>query len=654
MTTFQFTRRGLLTGTAAGLLGITVFPAWAEDKTASNTLPSVEMFAASPTVSQIALSPDGLRVALITELKGQKYLGYFDVETMKAAAAPLGDAKVLNLTWGDNENIIYVVSKARDTKDFRVGLIEQGIAYCYNIKDKSTVSLFGNESAVDDAELGCDSRIDRLLIDGKYYVYMKYVSSHCVIARFCLTDAKSEAVLINEEWFEDWEISSDGKKAFATTFTPGDSIWELFYLDADPDSRFVGSILKVHTKEDDPALVGWAEDGASVIVSQSAGEGREYFEVSPKGKRGKTLDATAVAFGKAPFFNPKTRRIAGFTRHDDWFSYDCFDPFMAQLVKAVPQKLDPGCRWSFIDYADDPRKLLVYTESATDSGSYFFLDFSTGDAKFVAENYPNLPTEWLTEKKPIDYVAADGLKIHAYLTLPPKREAKNLPLVVLPHGGPEARDYVDFDWQTQALASRGYAVLQPNFRGSDGYGASFIGAGHGEWGRKMQTDLSDGVRELVRQGVADPKRVAIVGASYGGYAALAGATLDQGVYCCAVSIAGVADLEYFTRYERRRYGHLSSASYYWSDFLGPSGGFNEISPLRQATRAYCPILLIHGKDDTVVPFYQSEEMSKALQTAGKTVEFVPFEGQDHWETNEAARIAMLKNVVDFLQKHNPA
>lgn len=170
----------------------------------------------------------------------------------------------------------------------------------------------------------------------------------------------------------------------------------------------------------------------------------------------------------------------------------------------------------------------------------------------------------------------------------------------------------------------------------------------------MQTDLSDGVRELVKQGLVDPKRVAIVGASYGGYAALAGATLDPGVYRCAVSVAGVADIEYFTRYERRRYGHISSAIYYWSDYLGPSSGFSEISPLRQAAHAYCPILLIHGKDDTVVPYLQSVEMNKALLAAGKTVEFIPFEGQDHWETNETARIAMMKGIVAFLDKYNPA
>jgi acetyl esterase/lipase len=493
-----------------------------------------------------------------------------------------------------------------------------------------------------------------VLIDGKYYVFMEYVSKFCNIAKFCFATEESATVLQHTDWIEDWLISDDGKTVFCTTFSDHDSAWDLFCLkNPDENTVIVGPVMRIKTRDDDPGLVGWAQDGVSVIVSQSSGEGRDYFEVSPKGQRGKVLDAEAVKFGRSPFFNPKTRRIAGFTRHDDWFRYDCFDPLMAKLVEAVPQKLPVGCRWSFVDFADDPRKMIVYTESATDSGSYYFIDFSTGDVKFMAENYPDLPVEWLTEKKPIDYLAADGLKIHAYLTLPPKREAKNLPLIVLPHGGPEARDYIDFDWQAQALASRGYAVLQPNFRGSSDYGAAFTNAGHGQWGRKMQTDLSDGVRELVKQGVVDPKRVAIVGASYGGYAALAGATLDAGVYRCAVSIAGVADLEYFTRFEKRKYGHMSSAAAYWKDYLG-DGSYADISPLRQAAHAYCPILLIHGKDDTVVPFYQSEEMEKALKAAGKTVEFVPFEGQDHWELNEASRISMMKDIVAFLDKYNPA
>jgi len=248
------------------------------------------------------------------------------------------------------------------------------------------------------------------------------------------------------------------------------------------------------------------------------------------------------------------------------------------------------------------------------------------------------------------------LQIHAYLTLPPFREAKNLPLVVLPHGGPQSRDYGDFDWKDQALASRGYAVLQPNFRGSTGYGVHFVDAGHDEWGRKMQTDLTDGIAYLAGQGIIDKSRVAIVGASYGGYAALAGATLDQGVYRCAVSIAGVADVKTMLDYEifLSSEGKHGETVKYWQKFLGEAKLYDDISPAQQADRAYCPILLIHGRDDTVVPFKQSDLMSKALKRAGKVYELIVYDNQDHWETIEASRIDMIEHVLAFLMQHNPA
>jgi dipeptidyl aminopeptidase/acylaminoacyl peptidase len=166
---------------------------------------------------------------------------------------------------------------------------------------------------------------------------------------------------------------------------------------------------------------------------------------------------------------------------------------------------------------------------------YQLVNFDTHKAVPIGDVYAGL-TEPL-EVRRINYAAADGMQIPAYLTLPRGREPKNLPLIVLPHGGPAARDTADFDWWSQALADQGYAVLRPNYRGSV-LGERFLAAGFGEWGRKMQTDLSDGVRFLAKEGIADPSRVCIVGASCGGYAALAGVTLDPGVYRCAVSEPG--------------------------------------------------------------------------------------------------------------------
>jgi dipeptidyl aminopeptidase/acylaminoacyl peptidase len=217
------------------------------------------------------------------------------------------------------------------------------------------------------------------------------------------------------------------------------------------------------------------------------------------------------------------------------------------------------------------------------------------------------------------------------------------------------RDEPGFDWWAQAMASRGYAVLQVNYRGSAGFGWNFLKAGFGEWGRKMQTDLSDGVRHLAAEGIVDPKRVCIVGASYGGYAALAGATLDPGVYRCAASIAGPSDMRRFVVWSKTQSG--IEAQRYWSRFMGAEAlrdpVLQQISPAMNADKTEIPILLIHGRDDTVVPLEQSQIMERALQKAGKPVEMVVMPGEDHWLSRGDTRLQMLSSVVGFLEKHNP-
>jgi dipeptidyl aminopeptidase/acylaminoacyl peptidase len=205
------------------------------------------------------------------------------------------------------------------------------------------------------------------------------------------------------------------------------------------------------------------------------------------------------------------------------------------------------------------------------------------------------------------------------------------------------------------MASRGYAVLQVNFRGSDGLGASFLQAGFGQWGRKMQTDLSDGVRFLASQGTIDPKRVCIVGASYGGYAALAGAALDAGVYRCAVSVAGIGDLARFVTWSKAQNG--VSAFRYWTRFMGAENAdaptLAAISPAAHVDRVGIPILLVHGRDDTVVPLEQSQIMADALKKAGKPVDLVIEKGEDHWLSRGETRLQMLEATMAFLEKNNP-
>ena len=321
-------------------------------------------------------------------------------------------------------------------------------------------------------------------------------------------------------------------------------------------------------------------------------------------------------------------------------------------------KAFPGEQVSLSSWSDDKRKLVVMTDSPTLGPAYALVDLDTGAARYLSNVYLGVTEEGVAEVRPIKYKAADGLEITGYLTLPRGKDPRNLPLVVLPHGGPEGRDTLGFDWWSQALASRGYAVLQPNFRGSEGFGWKFVQAGFGQWGKAMQTDLSDGVRHLAKQGIIDPKRVCIVGASYGGYAALAGATLDKGVYRCAASVAGPADLRRMLIDSNRRFeSSQNSTMRYWLRFMGAEGlkdpDLAAISPAKLAGNVEIPILLIHGKDDTVVPYVQSTLMADALKKAGKPVELVTLPSEDHWLSRGATRLQMLTSVVDFLEKNNP-
>ena len=273
--------------------------------------------------------------------------------------------------------------------------------------------------------------------------------------------------------------------------------------------------------------------------------------------------------------------------------------------------------------------------------------------------YDGIRPSDLNPVRRIDFKAQDGLDIPAYLTTPLGREAKGLPLVVLVHGGPVFRDDLDFDWWAQAIASGGYAVLQPQFRGSSGFGEKLLVAGYGEWGGKMQTDVSDGVRELVKQGVVDPARVCIAGASYGGYAALAGATLDPDPYRCIVSVSGISDVRRMLDDDVDNQVYEENAGQRYDMRLLGVKSMNEprvraVSPLFHIDKVKAPVLLIHGVDDTVVKYEQSQLMANALHAAGKPVEFVTLKGEDHWLSRGETRTQMLQAMMKFVEANNPS
>jgi dipeptidyl aminopeptidase/acylaminoacyl peptidase len=352
--------------------------------------------------------------------------------------------------------------------------------------------------------------------------------------------------------------------------------------------------------------------------------------------------------------NSRTDRIFGGTPIGSDSQFVFFDSKLQETWEKV-QDLFPGELVDLASVSEDFKRMVIVVDGHVHGYGYYLFNAVSWQFVPLGNKYSNLSQ--IAETRTIHYTAQDGMKIPAFLVLPPGREPKGLPMVVLPHGGPASRDTANFDWWAQALASSGYAVLQSNFRGSD-LGWKYISTGFGEWGRKMQTDLSDGVGHLVREGIVDEKRVAIVGASYGGYAALAGATLEPDVYRCAVSLAGISDLVKFYKWIRAETGRRDSVSDRYLDrFLGVSG-INDpllkaLSPCNHAADVNIPIMLIHGKDDTVVPFEQSKIMAKALKRAKKPYELVKLKDEDHWLSRSETRLEMLENMVSFLKRYNP-
>jgi dipeptidyl aminopeptidase/acylaminoacyl peptidase len=323
-------------------------------------------------------------------------------------------------------------------------------------------------------------------------------------------------------------------------------------------------------------------------------------------------------------------------------------------MKGVRKYFKDSANVYVYDSSEDGQTLLLFVEGPSDPPAYYRYQVAAKNIQLVGHIAESMANKTLPTAKLIEYQSRDGTKLTGYLTRPPGAEnAAGLPLVMMPHGGPEARDHLTFDPYVQYLAARGYAVFQPNFRGSDGFGRAFTESGYGQWGRKMQDDISDAVALLVADKTVDPARVCIVGASYGGYAALAGAALTPDLYKCAVSIAGIADLSAFLKTRRTLHGKKSELYSYWKKQIGDPDKDAEriaaVSPVLHVDSIKAPILLVHGDADEIVPFAQSVQMKKLLDKSGRKTELIELEDEGHSEWSEKDERQVLTAVADFLQ-----
>lgn len=625
--------------------------------------PALDVYGRLPAIDFVSLAPSGERFALAARDGENRLLFVRRLDGQAEYATRLQPGKVRGLLWGGDRHLFVFGSTTINAPLDGFDREEWMGGAHLDLKTGKAFPLLGGSNTFMHAFFGWYGARE---VNGRAYAYvgaitqeemapklvMEYRSPTLVyprLVRIDLETGKSEAMVKSVTGSTQWLLDDKGEVAVRTvvdskgrtlTLLPGASGGTPLQV-----NPFVEGVSRVD-------LEGFGRTRGSLLVSEKTDKDVLLKEIPIAGGDGEVLirgDNTAEGM-----YDRETHLLIGLSS-DSGGEIKMFDPALQKKIDAARAAF-PGLRAGLASYSRGFEKMVWLTDGAGDSGTYWLVDIVKRSAVPIGRVNPDIPGEAVGPVKMIDYKAADGLAMNGVLTLPPGRPAKNLPLVVLPHGGPLVPgDEAGFDWWAQAFASRGYAVFQPNYRGTEGRGEAFRRAAFGEFGRKMQTDITDGVAALAAQGVIDPKRACIVGASYGGYAALAGVTVQQGRYRCSVSVAGLADLTRFQLWVRQNNASDRRAESFWRALMGASAGQNlaDISPAQLAARADAPILLIHGADDSVVPIEQSQQMEKALRGAGKPVEFITMPSEDHWLSRETTRQAMLKSAVAFVEKNNP-
>lgn len=616
--------------------------------------PPLSAYGRLPTIDHLEISPDGARMAAVVGAETERQIQIRDTATNALIAmSPVGDAKVRSLQWVGPDILLAVSSTTTRVIDLENARDEWFTAQAYDLKAKRWRRLLENVENAMNVVAGEPTVLSR---DGKWRVILPGVSfpgREGVLTLFEVDPATGQTKRseVGNGATRDWLVDARGIAVARAEFDDRTAEWRLFVRTPNgwTKSRTLSATI------DTPDLLGVTPDGAAILVENPDPDDDAIVSKVALADGGWTPAADELN-GDGVLFDPATHTaIGGYKVGLDKVAYRFIAPADAAAWSRI-ERAFKGDLVTLASWSADRSKIIVRVDGPTQGYAYYFVDVPGRRAEPLGTVYQGIEVEHIARKSAIVYKAADGLALSAYLTLPNGRAAKRLPLVVLAHGGPAARDDPGFDWWAQALASRGYAVLQPQFRGSAGYGDALRAAGFGEWGRKMQTDLSDGVRHLAAQGIIDPARVCIVGGSYGGYAALAGAAFDPGVYRCASSLAGPSDLRAMLGDETRGPSERNALRY-WQRFMGAKSASDPalaaISPALHADKVTIPLQLIHGRDDTVVLYRQSQIMADAMAKAGKPVEFVTLQSEDHWLSRGATRQQMLAAMVAFLEKHNP-
>ena len=595
----------------------------------------MEDFFRNPEKSSFQISPNGSYIAFMKPWKTRMNVFVMDMSTKVEKRLTASELRsIYGFTWLTDNRIGYVKDDGGD---------ENMHFYAINIDGTNEIDLtpFENIQAriIDDLEddpnnviIGLNKRNPQ--------IHDPY--------RININDGKMTMIAENPGNISGWMTDHDGKLRIAIT---SDGV-NTSILHRHSETEGFKSILTTDFKVSVSPLF-FTFDNKNLYVSSNRNRDKAgifEFDIN-KGKEGKLLFEHNEVDVSGLMYSKKRKVLTGVNYTVAKRDMVFFDSFREDIQNKLEKQL-PGYEVGITSFSKDENKAIVVTYSDRSRGTYYYYDVESDILSNLGEISPWLNESDLAEMEPIKYKSRDGLTINGYLTLPKGSNGKNLPVIVNPHGGPWARDTWGYKSEIQFLANRGYAVLQMNFRGSTGYGREFWEISFKEWGKSMQNDITDGVNWLIKEGIADPKRIAIYGASYGGYATLAGLTFTPELYACGVDYVGVSSLftfmesipPYWELYRSMLYEMVGHPEHD-KDLLASS------SPLLHIDKIKVPLFIAQGANDPRVKKSESDQIVKALKDAGIDVPYMVKDNEGHGFYNQENQFDFYREMEKFLNKH---
>lgn len=631
----------------------------------------VEDFARDPAINRPQLSPDGRRLAFLRNFRGRDTLHIYDIEKDSLARLDVGAAALANdaakevgsymwigderlaittTVWGSFYGVIAVdwngansvpLSGYEDNKltVSSAKFLAHEIIHTFNDQNRTILMLDRHEAGGGSQRYPDIVRVDSLSGDAHTDVKNPGNVAHwgldfAGVARLgILVQEDLTGAIYRARAGDPWRT--------LLPLANRRGAWHVLGFDGAGDRIFVAALnleKRWAVYPLDPATGALGE----ALLSDPV------YDIVPE--RGGSAAALSLA---SPVFSRKKQTLVGIRHYTEaprvqWFDKE-YASYQAAMDRALPNTVN-----LLVNASRDERRLLWFSFSDQNPGAYYLLDLEKHKMKPLTARMNWIKPAQMAPMLSAKFTARDGLVIHGYLTLPVGSEPRNLALVVLVHGGPWVRDTWGFDPLVQLLANRGYAVLQVNYRGSTGYGEELFRKARRQVGREIQDDIEDATRWAITSGLADSKRVAIMGASYGGYSALFGLGRSPGLYRCGISIAGVTDWPAIFD-DRRGDPAYKSANEHWRREIGDSDKDSamlaSISPVNFAGEINAPVLIIQGKEDRTVPPDQAKRMLAAMNKAGRKPENLFVAGLGHGYGNEKQRLQIFTAIATFLEKN---